>query len=990
MPSSSKIIALSLIAGATAAPLNIFGTSSGKTSTSVNANANANASAGVNTAVVGDITGFTNALLSSATGGAVTVVDKVESQFGTAVGIARTIAMNTWASGQCLATYHDINMCTEISAYLPAVYYAFEQGWSAAQLFAALGADRVNKFQNLLSSLCAHAEASSTCSPLLAAWPSYVTASAQVDAAIIQQASSQLLANGIITLIDATHTGTSLISGLTSGVMANANAMVGSATGLHLRDMEEQEMARRFLGLENIFGHAQASATATAAAAAQATATAAANANAQAQAAGALNVANLVNAAGSLTAGAATQAGAGAGASAQGAGNIVTGLTSNIPVVGGLVNGLPLVGGLTSTVQGVVSTIPVVGGVAQTATNLAAGLTGQAQGAAGLATNLIGGLNVPGLASLSGQVSGVANTATAASASAAGLGGLGLGSATHLLGLRDLGFDISGHLPSSIVHTASGLVYAPVQAASGIVHDTAHKIASVGNGLDLDLASEIAEGDVFAHLSAEHKRDLLSGLLSNPAGILNNVPVVGGLTNGLLGGVTNNLLGGVTNGVLGGVTGGLLSNPTGAVGGLINTVTHLPVVGNVASGVLNTVGNLPVVGNVAAQATGALSSATNAGLNIGQNGLNLGLNDVTQAAGGLVGGAGIHLKRGLLDGLPLLGALPVGQVLNGLPVVNSLPIGGILSNPVGTVENTVNSLPVVGGLLHGLTANLPIVGGLTAQAGAQGSAAANGALNLGAGGLSAALNGVTSAVGSVAGTTGVHLGQRDLLSGLLGGSGSGSGSSGLPLIGNNLPVVGPLINGLTSNLPIVGNAGGLLSGVTNTVGQLTGTVGNTVSGLTHNLPVVGNLVDGLTHSLPLIGAQASAAAQGSVNSATNAGLNLGANGLSGTLNSVTGLVGGLVGGGNLHIKKSLIDSLPIVNGVASHLPIVNSIPIVGNGQFNIAGTDGLNVQLGPIQAQAQAAIDATQHGVSSILGAGLKVGDIINAQGQGVIGALIH
>ncbi|WVW81511.1 hypothetical protein I302_103505 [Kwoniella bestiolae CBS 10118] len=957
MPSSSKIIAISLIAGASAAPLNLFGTASGKASTSVSAGASANAA----TNAVTDITGFTNAFLSSATGGAITTVSKLENQLGSAVGVARTIAMNTWASGQCLATYADINMCTELSAYLSAVYYAFEQGWSAAQLFAALGADRVNQFQSLISSLCAHAEASSTCSPLLAAWPSYLTAMAQVDANIVHQASSQLVANGIITLIDAAHTGIHLVGGLTSGVMANANAMVGASTngilGLHLRD--EHEQAKRFLGLENLFGHKDvaASATATVGAAAQAaaSATATAAAQAQAQAAGALNIANIVNAAGSLTAGTAAQAAAGAQAGAAGSANLITGLTSNIPIVGGLVDGLPIVGGVVNTVGGIVNKVPIVGGVAQTATGLAAGLTGQAAGSLGAATNLVGGVGIPGLLSLNGQVSGAANAAAAAAGNVAATGQGVLGTATNLLGLRDI-----------------------------------------------DLAAEIVEGDVFAHLSHEHKRDLLSGLLSNPTGILNNVPVVGGLTNGLLGGLTGGLLNNPT-----GAVGSILNNPTGAAGGIVNTVNHLPVVGpivgntvntalNTVNSVLNTVGHLPVVGNVAAQATGALNSATNAGLNIGKDGLQLGLNDVTSAAGGIAGQAGLHLKRGLLDGLPLLGALPVGNIVNGLPIVNNLPIGGILSNPVGTVQQTVNNLPIVGGLVHGLTANLPIVGGLTAQAGAQAQGAANAGLNLGAGGLSATLDGVTSAIGNIAGSTGVKLGardveERDLLGGLLGGV-TGTASQTQGLIGNNLPIVGPLVNGLTSNLPIVGNAGGLLSGVTNTVGQLTGTVGNTVSGLTHNLPIVGNLVDGLTHSLPLIGAAAQASANGAASSATNAALNLGSNGLQGTLNSVTGLAGGLLGGANLHLKREaspepiLGINLPIV----SSLPVVNSLPIVGNGQVSADLLNGLNVQLGPVQAQANAAIQATQHGLSSVLGAGLKVGDLLNAQTQSVVGALIH
>ncbi|WVF66400.1 hypothetical protein IAT40_001140 [Kwoniella sp. CBS 6097] len=947
MPSSSKIVALSLIAGASAAPLNLFGGSQAKATASVRAGATAK--------VTGDLTTFADSLVSSATGGAISAVSKVADQLTGTVGLTRAVAANTWASGQCLLHYADIGMCTELGAYLSAVNFAFEQGWSAAQLFAALGQDRVAKFQQLLTQLCAHAEASSTCSPLLAAWPTYVSGMVTVDASIAATAAQQLAANGIIALIDAAHAGTSIVSSLTQGVMANVNAAAGATTkgslginlgGLHLRGHEEHA-DKRFLGLENLFGgHKTVTVAASASATAAAAATATANAQAQAQAAGALNIANIINAAGSLSAGAAAQAGAGVNAGASA--GLVSGLTAGIPLVGGLVNGLPIVGGLTHTVDGVVSNLPVVGAVA----NTAAGVIGQATGALGAVTNIAGQVGVPGLLSLGGQVSGAANANANAAAAAAGT----LGSATHLLGLRDI-------------------------------------------------SSEIAEGDVFAD---EQKRDLLSGLLggSGAGGLLNGLPIVGGLANGVLSnptGLVNGVLSnptGLLNGlpVVGGLVNGVVHNPTGAlnglpvvgntVNGLLNTVTHLPVVGDAVNGVLNTASHLPIVGNVAAQATGALSSTTNAGLNIGKDGLNLGLSDVTKAAGGLAGAADLHLKRGLLDGLPLLGALPVSGIVNSLPIVNNLPVGSLLSNPVGTVQGVVKGLPIVGGLVHGLTSNLPIVGGLTAGASAQAGAASqtNAGLNLGAGGISASLNDVTHAVGSLTGGAGIHLGQRGLLDGLLGGN-SQQQQQGLPLVGN-LPIVGGLVNGLTSSLPIVGSAGNLVNGLAGTVGQVTGTVGNVVNGVTGNLPIVGPLVNGLTHSLPLIGASASAAAQGQASTNNNLGLNLGAGGLGATLNSVTSAAGGLLGGANLHLKKSIISDLPVVGGVASHLPIINNLPVVGNGQVKLA--DGLNVQLGPVEAQIAAALQASGHSLNTAVGAGLKVSDILSASSQGLLGALFH
>ncbi|KAK8845380.1 hypothetical protein IAR55_006093 [Kwoniella newhampshirensis] len=882
MPASTKqIIALSLLAGASAAPLNLFGGGGG---------ASATGAAAVGVGAAADIRLFANALINTATGGAVTATSTVSAQLGATVGITRSLAVNAWATGQCVVAHADIATCTEVSAYLSAVYYAFEQGWTVAQLLAALGADRVQKFQSVLQSVCAH-EPTGTCSTLLAAWPTCLAAMAQVDVSVATSAAGQLTANGLTTLIDAAHAGTSLTAGLTGGLTANVNAAAGAGAGagakgglglglnvfgLHLRDVEtEHGVERRLFGLENILGQPQGQV--------------AGGVNAATQVAGGLNIANLVQAAGSVTAGATATAQGQAQAAAGGvvpivggAVHTITNTVGHLPVVG---NVLPVVGGLTHN-------IPLVGDLTG---QVAAGANANAYGNA--ATSLVGSLNVPGLLSTNGALSAVANAAGQAAAVGSG----------HL-GVRDLNLNLD-----NVLHSASGVLGT---SASGLFHAaTGAKIVStsVGNGLDLDiaaLAGEIAEGDVFVHEQAQahvlHQRDLLSGLLSNPTGALGSLPVVGNV-GGILSNPTGLLhslpVGNVLNSLPIGNAAGILHNPTGILNGL-------PIVGGVTNTLTDTLGHLPVVGGLAATAQGAVSSATNAGLNLGPNGLNLGLNDVTQLAGGLAGQGGLHIKRsGLLSGLPILGSLPVGNIVDSLPLVNALPVGNVLNSlPISNVAGIVNGLPVLGNVVNAAShlpivgdvldkvthtvggSSLPVVGGLTGAvtAAAQGQASSinNLGLNLGPQGLTAGLNDVTSAAGSILGSAALHT-KRSLLSGLpLVGS--------LPLV-NNLPIVGSgSASGLTNGLPVVGNLlGGSASGLTNGIPV----VGNVLNGLTSKLPIVG----GLTHSLPLIGGSASTAAQGSASTFNNLGLGVGQNGLAASLSDLTRLTGGLVGSGSLAI-----------------------------------------------------------------------------------------
>ena len=53
----------------------------------------------------------------------------------------------------------DHGLCTELSTYVTASFYAYQRGWVAANFFATLGVDRLNRWHDLLGGLCGY----STC-----------------------------------------------------------------------------------------------------------------------------------------------------------------------------------------------------------------------------------------------------------------------------------------------------------------------------------------------------------------------------------------------------------------------------------------------------------------------------------------------------------------------------------------------------------------------------------------------------------------------------------------------------------------------------------------------------------------------------------------------------------------------------------------------------------------------------------------------------------
>jgi hypothetical protein len=177
-------------------------------------------------------------------------------------------------------------------------------------------------------------------------------------------------------------------------------------------------------------------------------------------------------------------------------------------------------------------------------------------------------------------------------------------------------------------------------------------------------------------------------------------------------------------------------------------------------------------------------------------------------------------------------ALPLGIALAGsASAADSGPLGGLpvdtsaitslLGGAGGGTLPVVGDLPVVGGLLGGVT------GGTSA---ADPTAALSAVTNAAKG---TPAEGVVDAVTGIAGGADAKsiksAATPDVVSGLLGGSNS-----------NSLPIVGGLL-GNTSNLPVVGGLvdslglGDVLDGVLGTVGGLLGTVTGIVGGVTGGL-----------------------------------------------------------------------------------------------------------------------------------------------------------
>ncbi|TMD98383.1 MAG: hypothetical protein E6I76_04460 [Chloroflexi bacterium] len=456
------------------------------------------------------------------------------------------------------------------------------------------------------------------------------------------------------------------------------------------------------------------------------------------------------------------------------------------------------------------------------------------------------------------------------------------------------------------------------------------------------------------------------GLLSGLTGLLgSNSGIVGNLTS-----LTNQLpiLGGLLNGVLGGAGTGSLGSLTGALQGLgVNlgntlvanyNVPGVPNAPTAASSVIATPAGAPLQLNLApyhadavtnqlAQAAGiagARASADNSTTSLAVTpSLSLpNLGNILGAGGSLGDLLG---PSGLLAGLL--------NTTSGLPIVGSL-LSGIVGNPAssgGAASGLLGGLPlgnVVQGVLGSLTGGTGggLLGGLTGGSGLLGGV-------LGSGGLLAGLGGLTGSVPVVGG----------VLSGITGGS---SGGSVLGLLGNN----GGLLSGILGN-------GGLLGGLTNLNGLLggllgpNGLLGGLLNGQNLGLNSLVKTTDVTSNSIvqPLTGGQFQALAStkvgsvqvlplgdqilgdltsilggtGGIGSALNSivgGLNLGSlanlGPLSGLLGGVTGgsnLLGGLTGGAG-----GLLSGLPLleITGITS-----SAQAVLGAGSGDPAGASSL-------------------------------------------------
>jgi hypothetical protein len=343
----------------------------------------------------------------------------------------------------------------------------------------------------------------------------------------------------------------------------------------------------------------------------------------------------------------------------------------------------------------------------------------------------------------------------------------------------------------------------------------------------------------FAPLQQE--LDTLTGAVKTALGALNGVTGLLGGTSGL----TSNLGSG---GLLSGLT-GLLGGNSSVVGQLTSLTNQLPILGGLLNGLLG--GTSPSsLGNL----DGVLKGL---GVNLGNTlvaNYNVpGVTDAPTAASSVIAtpaGAPIQLNlapyhadavnNSLAQAAGIAGArASADNSTTSLAVVPSLTLpnlsgllggtGGLgdLLGPSGLLSgllNTTSGLPVVGSLLSG------IVGAPSGTSGA--ASGLLGGLPLG--------GAVTGVLGSLTGGTG----SSGLLGGVLGSNGLLAGLGGLT---NSVPVVGGVLSGVTGSssggsvLGILGNNGGLLSGL----------LGN--GGLLGNLTNLNGLLGGLLGSNGLLG-----------------------------------------------------------------------------------------------------------------------------------------
>jgi hypothetical protein len=350
---------------------------------------------------------------------------------------------------------------------------------------------------------------------------------------------------------------------------------------------------------------------------------------------------------------------------------------------------------------------------------------------------------------------------------------------------------LSGHGDSTPIDIQFAPLQQELDALSGAVKTVLGALNGVTGllGGTSSLTSALGNGGLLSGLTG-----LLGGnssIVGNLTALTNQLPIVGGLLNGVLGTSSPGSLGSL-DGVLKGL--GVNLGNTLVANYNVPGVTDTPTA---ASSVIATPAGAPIQLNLApyhadavtstlAQAagiSGARASADNSTTSL----------DVTPSLSlpnlsGLLGGGGA--LGGLLGPNGILGSLL--NTTSGLPIVGSL-LSGIVGSPStsgGAASGLLGGLPL-GGAVQG------VLGSLTGGSG--GSSLLGGVL--GSNGLLAGLGGLTSSVPVVGG----------LLSGV---TGSSSGGSVLGILGNN----GGLLSGLLGN-------GGLLGGLTNLNGLLGGLLG---------------------------------------------------------------------------------------------------------------------------------------------------------------------
>ncbi|TMD08006.1 MAG: hypothetical protein E6J03_03355 [Chloroflexi bacterium] len=516
---------------------------------------------------------------------------------------------------------------------------------------------------------------------------------------------------------------------------------------------------------------------------------------------------------------------------------------------------------------------------------------------------------------------------------------------------------LSGHGDS----TPIDIQFAPLQ----------QELDTLQNALKTALGAVNGVGSLLSGASGLTSNLGSGGLLSSLTGLLGgNSSIVGNLTS-----LTNQLpiLGGLLNGVLGGSGSSSLPSLTSALQGLgVNlgntlvanyNVPGVPNAPTAASSVIATPAGAPIQLNLAPYHADAVTNslAQAAGLAGAQASAD---NSTTSLAvtpslslpniGGLLGNGGslgdLLGPNGLLIGSPstsggaasgLLGGLPLGNAVQG--VLGSLTGGSGGSSLLGGVLGSSGLLAGLGGL----TSNVPVVGGLLS--GVTGSSSGGSVLGIlgNNGGLLSGLLG-----------QGGLLGNLTNLNGLLGGLLGPNGLLGGLLNGQNLG-----LNSLIKTASVTSNA--IVQPVTSVAGQFQ-SLASTKVGSVQILPLGDQILGDLTSIL---------GGSGGIGSALNSivgGLNLGSLTNLGPLSGLLGGAGGLSG--------ILSNGLPLldITGITSSAQAIlgpNSGDPTGSsslGEIKVLGIPVVNLdQLLNIAVGTSKTISIPATGISLIIDRGV-------------------